>query len=94
MVDKFIDVFNALSSDPIPKEKIIDEVNSIPQFRVDQLCKMVIKELEEQKERGNPRNEEELIRGFNEISRIGLREGVLPSALYLLYTMNAKNYMN
>lgn len=92
MIDKFIEVFNALSFDPISKEKIIDEVNSIPQFRADQLCAMVRKELEEQKERGNPKNEDELMRGFNEISRIGLREGVLPSALFMLYTMNAKKY--
>ena len=53
---------------------------------------MVRKELEEQKEQGNPKSEDEMMRGFNEISRIGLREGVLPSALFMLYTMNAKKY--
>ncbi|MGB4019410.1 MAG: hypothetical protein WBK78_07920 [Syntrophomonadaceae bacterium] len=31
-VDKFTEAFNALSFDSIPKEKIINEINSIPQF--------------------------------------------------------------
>ncbi len=89
-VDKFIDVFNALSFDPIPKKKIIDEINSIPQLEVDRLCAIVRKKLEEQKNLGNPKSEDDLIRGFGEISRIGLREGVLPSSLFMLYIMNYK----
>mgnify|MGYP000961820249 CR=1 FL=1 len=91
-VDKFINLFNAMSFDPIPKEKIIDEVNSIPQFEADRLCKIVREELEEQKKRGNPKNEDETMRNIREISRIGLREGVLPSTLFMLYIMNTKNY--
>jgi len=91
-VDKFIEVFNALSFDPIPKKKIIDEVNSIPQFEADRLFAIVRKELVEQKSRGNPKSEDEMVRGFSEISRIGLREGVSPSALFMLYIMNAKDY--
>jgi len=90
-VDKFIEAFNALSFDSIPKEKIINEINSIPQFEAAQLCSIVKKELEEQKSRGNPKSEDELVRGFGEISRIGLREGVLPSALFMLYIMNYKD---
>ncbi|MDD3363411.1 MAG: hypothetical protein PHZ03_00360 [Syntrophomonas sp.] len=90
-VDKFIEAFNALSFDSIPKEKIINEINSIPQFEAAQLCSIVRKELEEQKIRGNPKSEDELVRGFGEISRIGLREGVLPSALFMLYIMNYKD---
>jgi hypothetical protein len=91
-VDKFIELFNSISFDPISKQKMIDEVNSIPQFEVDRLCKIVSKELEVQKKRGNPKNEDELIRNFKEISRIGLREGVWPSTLLILYIMNIKNF--
>jgi hypothetical protein len=90
-VDKFIEAFNALSFDSIPKGKIVNEINSIPQFEAAQLCSIVKKEMEEQKNRGNPKSEDELVRGFGEISRIGLREGVLPSALFMLYIMNYKN---
>ncbi|WP_242836990.1 hypothetical protein [Dehalobacter restrictus] len=90
-VDKFIEVFNALSFDPIPKKKIIDEVNSIPQFEATRLCTMVRKKMEEQKSRGNPKNEKELERDILEIGSIGLREGVLPAALLMLYIMNYKN---
>lgn len=72
-------------------QKIIDEVNSIPQFEADRMCKLVRAELELQKERGNPKSEDELFTNFKEISRIGLREGVLPPALLMLYIMNIKN---
>lgn len=70
---------------------IIKEINFIPQFEVKRLCEIVRRELEEQKERVNPKSEDELIRGFNEISRIGLREGVLPSALFVMYIMNVNS---
>jgi hypothetical protein len=90
-VDKFIEVFNALSFDPIPKKKIIDEINSIPQFEADRLCAIIRKKLEEQKNLENPKSEDELVQGFGEISRIGLREGVLPSSLFMLYIMNYKD---
>ncbi|HYE82242.1 MAG TPA: hypothetical protein VEG39_08755 [Clostridia bacterium] len=90
-MDKFIEVLNALSFDPIPKKKIIDEINSIPQFEATRLCAIVRKKLEELKSLGNPKSEDELVRGFGEISRIGLREGVLPSSLFMLYIMNYKD---
>lgn len=90
-VDKFIEVFNALSFDPIPKKRIIDEINSIPQFEAARLCAIVRKKLEELKSLGNPKSEDELVRGFGEISRIGLREGVLPLSLFMLYIMSYKD---
>ena len=90
-VDKFIDVFNAISLDPVSKKGIIKEVNSTPLFEIKHLCEMVNKELEKQKRIGNPQNVDELMLGFNEISRIGLREGVLPSALFMMYTMFKSN---
>ncbi|MHB1652323.1 MAG: hypothetical protein ACYCVD_07575 [Desulfitobacteriaceae bacterium] len=93
-VDKFIEASNTMSFDPTPKKKIIEEVNSIPQFEADRLCEIVRKELEEQKNRGNPKSEDEMVRNFREISRIGLREGVLPSTLLMLYIMNVKNFKN
>jgi len=90
-VDKFIDVFNEISFDPVPKNKIIDELNAIPQFEVDRLYGLMKEKLEAQKSRGNPKSEGELHRQFIEISCIGLREGVLPSVLFMMYVMNAKS---
>ncbi len=90
-VDKFMEVFNTLSFDPITKKKIIDEINSIPKFEVTRLCAIVRKKLEELKSLGKPKSEDELVQGFGEISRIGLREGVLPSSLFMLYIMNYKD---
>lgn len=91
-VDKIFDILNAISFDPTDKGTIIDEINSIPQFEAARLCRMVRDEAEEQKRRGNPKSEDEQERDFREVSLIGLREGVLPSALLLLCIMNAKNY--
>lgn len=86
-VDKIIEVFNTLSFDPITKKKIIDEINSIPKFEVTRLCAIVRKKLEELKSLGNPKSEDGLVQGFGEISRIGLREGVFPPSLFMLYIM-------
>lgn len=80
-----------LSYDSISKKKIVDEVNSISSFEAARLCRIVRTRLEELDSHGNSKNEDEFYRGFREISRIGLREGVLPSALFLLYVMNLKN---
>jgi hypothetical protein len=87
-IDKFIDVFNILSGDEITKAQIISKINSTPQFEIDKLCKLVSCELKKQKLQGNPKSEDELQKDFHEISRIGLREGVFPSALFMMYIMN------
>lgn len=89
-LDKFIEIFNAMSFDPIPKARIIDEVNKIPQFEADRLCEIVREELLVQKKQGNAKSEDEMARYLNDISRIGLREGVLPSVLFMIYIINFK----
>lgn len=82
-VKDFFEVFNLLSDDKISEDDIIESVNSIPQFRAKELCRIVMEELKNQQESGNPKNEAEQQRRFREISRIALRNGILPSALYL-----------
>ena len=82
-VKDFFEVFNLLSDDKISENDIIASANSIPQFRAKELCRIVMEELKNQQESGNPKNEEEQQRQLREISRIALRNGILPSALYL-----------
>lgn len=82
-VKDLFEVFNLLSDDKISEDDIIESVNSIPQFRAKELCRIVMEELKNQQESGNPKNEAEQQRRFREISRIALRNGILPSALYL-----------
>lgn len=55
------------------------------------MCKIVMEEMKTQQEHGAPKDEEEQQRQFREISRIALRNGILPSALYLhvIMGMNA-----
>lgn len=87
-VDKFINCFNAMSADPISKEEIIKEVNSIPQFEIDRLYKVIkTRMLEFEK----PNNMNDMEYQFREISRIALSEGIYPSALFMLFVMNLKN---
>lgn len=79
--EKFFELFNLMSGDKTSNEDIIASANSIPQFEAKELCKVVIGELKAQKEGGAPKDGPELQRYFREISRIALRNGVLPSAL-------------
>ena len=87
-VDSFFELFNTLSGDKIPKEDVIANANSIPEFQSQELCKIVMRELQLLKEAGAPKDEQELQRQFREISRIALRNGVLPPALYLHVVMH------
>ena len=90
-VKKFFEVFNLMSGDKVSEADIIKSANSIPQFEATRLCKIVMEEMKTQQEHGAPKDEEEQQRQFREISRIALRNGILPSALYLhvIMGMNA-----
>jgi hypothetical protein len=90
-VKKFFEVFNLMSGDKVSEADIIKSANSIPQFEAARLCKIVMEEMKTQQEHGAPKDEKEQQRQFREISRIALRNGILPSALYLhvIMGMNA-----
>lgn len=79
-VKKFFEVFNLMSGDKVSEADIIKSANSIPQFEAGRLCKIVT---EETKALPTPKCENEQLRQFREISRIALRNGILPAALYL-----------
>lgn len=82
---KIFELFNVLSLDPITKEEIEKEANLIPEYIAIPLCKeaMGLMEIRE-----TPNSEEELIKQFRMVSRIALREGIYPSAFYLLLIDN------
>lgn len=82
---KFFEVFNALSLDPITKEEIEKEANSIPEYIAIPLCKEAMNLIKIQE---TPKSEDELIKQFRMVSRIALREGIYPSAFYLLLIDN------
>ena len=84
--DEFFELFNALSLDPITKEEIEKEANSIPEYIAVPLCIGAMKLMKIQE---TPQNEEELIKQLRMVSRIALREGIYPSAFYLLLTDNS-----
>ena len=65
-------------------------MNKIPQFRANELCKKAHTLCMQLREASSPQREDELLAQFREISRIALREGVLPTVLYGLYLKNYK----
>ncbi len=88
---KFNDLLKALqlmSADEVPMDELIDAVNSIPEYEVKRLCQLAIDEFKRQKEEGRPKDADDLMLKLREISRIALREGVLPSALYVHLARN------
>ena len=89
-IDKFLDLFNKLSGDPISKDNIIKGVNAIPLYQAQELCKLVAQKLSEQSKNGPPKDEADFYLQFREISRIALRHGVLPTALFVHYVMKDK----
>lgn len=70
---KFFEIFNILSLDPIAREDIEKEANSIPDFIAIPLCQEAMKLMKSQE---IPKNEEDLLKQFRTVSRIALREGI------------------
>ena len=92
--EKFFGVFNSMSGDKISYYDVVKCANSIPRFEALRLCELVNEELKVQKEHGAPKDKEEQLRQFREVSRIALRYGILPSALYLHFVMYMKHEKN
>lgn len=82
-IKELFEIFNLLSDDKVSEADIIRSANSVPQFKAAELCKIVIDKAKALQEGGAPKDEEEQQLHFREISRVALRNGILPSALYL-----------
>lgn len=91
-LDKLLDVFNAMSFDPVSKADTLRAVNAIPKFRSDELCRNAMQRVLDLSEQGAPKDAQEQQRQFREISRIALRAGVLPTALYVHIMMNQSSW--
>ena len=89
-MDEFIDIFNELTNDKYSKEEIINEVNSTPQYEINRLSNMVLEELARQGS-NNITKEKEWLNNFHELTRIALREGIIPPALLMMNIMNHRN---
>ena len=89
-VSDFIKALNALSFDEISREDIVQELTEIPAFLGDPLCEEAISLMESKKEAGPPKDYNDLGKQFMAISQIALREGIYPSAFYMLLI----NYLN
>lgn len=87
----FIDQFNALSGDEVTVEQVLDDLKEITRSDMSKLCKMV----KEDMLRRNPNHQSTDFKEFSEslssISYIALKEGILPTTLYLITVMNFKD---
>lgn len=87
-LDKFIEIFNALSDDFASLETIIKEVNKIPQFEMKRLCQLVKIDMHKKNPFHTTTDEKEFLQQSASISYIALQEGILPSVLYMICIMN------
>lgn len=88
-VERFIKALNAVSFDEISREEMIQELKGIPGFLSNPICEEAIELMKEKKTAGPPKDIEDLERQFKTISQIALREGIFPSAFFMLLL----NYM-
>lgn len=87
-VGPIINIANEMSGDKVSKKEIINEINRIPQFEMDRLCKLVKEDLKIRNPENRSTNVEEFLESNAGISYIALREGVLPASLYIICIMN------
>lgn len=86
-IDKLINCFNSLSDDTVSKDDILRELSNIPKFEAIRLCKMVKEDLKKRNPDNKPTNEDEFIKSLASVSHIALSEGIIPSALYMLFVI-------
>lgn len=77
---KIFEVLNVFSLDPITKEEMEKEANTIPDYIAIPLCREAMNLM---KTFGRPKDEDDLFKQARLVSRIALREGIFPSVLYL-----------
>lgn len=87
-IDAIIEDINTLSGCSASKKRIIDEINSISQYKMDELCGMVKAEMIKKNLYNIPTTEEEFQRNFYFLSHLATRNGILPPSLLLLCIMN------
>lgn len=91
-IDKFIDCFNLMSGCIATKEEILKEISETPQFEMNRLCRLVKEDMQQRNPEHKSTNEDEFMKSMASISYIALQEGILPSALYMIYIMNFKTF--
>lgn len=87
-IDKFIDCFNALSGSTSTKEEILKEISQIPKFEMRRLVKLIEDDMIERNPEHKPTNKAEFDKSRASVSYIALQEGIMPSTLYMIYTIN------
>lgn len=71
---------------------MIKELKSIPLFVSNPLCEEGLQLMKAQKEIGPINDASEQMKQFRTISQIALREGILPSALYMLLVQHINSH--
>ena len=93
-IDQFMDIFNELSGDVATKEQVLKEISQKPQFEIERLCALVKADMLLRNPEYKITNEADFLKANASISYVALQEGVLPSSLYMMCTMNFKAIKN
>ncbi|MDO4301874.1 MAG: hypothetical protein Q4D26_10845 [Clostridia bacterium] len=83
-----INALNILSDDEIDFKRIKEEINKVPKFEVERLCRAVKEDMMIRNPTHSSTDSKGFIQGNASISYIALQEGILPSVLYLMCVMN------
>ena len=81
---KQIELLNTLLRDPVSMKEIHDELKNTPSFISDPLCREALAQMDSQKLPGLPKDKIRLEKELLSIGQIALREGILPSAFFLM----------
>lgn len=69
-VEKLFEIFNLMSGDKSSNDAIIKSVNSVPRFKLDELCKIAMTEMEVQKEVAHPRTKRSNAGSFMKLAEL------------------------
>lgn len=83
-----IRALNLLSDDKIGFDEIKNRVNQVPQFEMIRLCKAVKEDMKRRNPLHESTDKKDFIQQNASICYIALKEGILPSVLYLICIMN------
>lgn len=84
----FLNIFNAFSEDLISEKELIDNINKIPNFEMIRLSKLVKNNLILSESEKSTISKSEFEKEKDSISYVAVQEGILPSVLFAIYTMN------
>lgn len=85
-----IAALNLLSDDEVSFDEIKEKINQVPQFEIERLCKAVKEDMNQRNPLHGSTDKKGFVQQNASICHVALKEGILPSVLYLICIMNVQ----